>query len=129
MAEIAQRAEEIEHLALRLRPEGLILSGQYPTPFGMRVNFDTLWQLEPHGHEIHARLGSIHLSGLNASLFRGMLVPMIAEMIEHEPGLRMHDDVVIIDTVALAKNEQVDLEVRWKEIRTGEGSWELIAGE
>jgi hypothetical protein len=128
VSEISRRAEEIEHLALRLRPEGLILSGQYPTPFGMKVNFDTLWQLEPHGHEIHARLTSIHLSGLNASLFRGMLLPMVAEMIEQEPGLRMEEDVILIDTVALAKSEQVDLEIHWQEIRTGEGSWEWIAG-
>jgi hypothetical protein len=95
----------------------------------MKVNFETVWQLEPHGHEIYARLESIQLSGLNASLFRGMLVPMIAEMIEREPGLRMEEDLVIIDTVTLAKSEQVELEVRWQEIRTGEGSWELIAGD
>jgi len=127
LAEIAQRAEEIEQLTLKLRPEGLVLSGQYPTPFGLKVSFETLWHLEPQGPLILARVASIHLSGLNASLFRGVLLSMIAEMITDEPGLSLKDDVLHIDTIELAKLEGIDLQINWCEIQPGEGSWLLIA--
>ncbi|MFQ3592881.1 MAG: hypothetical protein SNJ82_06780 [Gemmataceae bacterium] len=129
VAEIARRAEEIEHLTLKLRPEGLVLSGQYPTPFGLKIPFETLWHLEPGGRMIQARVISIHLSGLNASLFRGVLMHMITEMIANEPGLSLDGETLLIDTIELAKLEGIDLQVNWREIRTGEGSCQLLAAE
>jgi len=127
LAEIAQRAEEIEQLTLKLRPEGLVLSGQYPTPFGLKVSFETLWHLEPQGPVILARVASLHLSGLNASLFRGLLLGLIAEMVADEPGLTLQDEVLHIDTIVLAKLEGIDLQVNWREILPGEGCWILVA--
>ena len=94
-ARLAKQADGIDELAIRLTPEGVVIHGQYPTPFGFKVSFDTLWEVKADGPVIHARLTSLKMAGVTASLLRGALMKMVRDAVEGIPGLSVADYVAL----------------------------------
>src|SRR5215475_8511208 len=93
---LAAQADGIDDLTVHLTPDGLAAAGKYPTPFGFKVAFDTLWELSADGPEIRARLVSLKVAGVTAGLLRGALMKMVRDAVEGLLGVAVVEDAVII---------------------------------
>jgi hypothetical protein len=120
--------QTIEGLQVRLTPEGVQLQGEYPTGFGFKVPFDTLWQLTPAGPVLQVQLVSVKVAGLPAGLLRGALLRMARDSIEKHPGLLMQEEMILIDVPALAKHHGVELKMAFTAVRMSSGSAVIEAG-
>src|SRR4051794_27856687 len=74
--------DTIEELQLHFTPEGVLLQGQYPTGFGFKVPFETLWQLTPEGPLLRVHLATVKVGGVPAGILRGALLRMARDAIE-----------------------------------------------
>jgi hypothetical protein len=113
--------DEIDELAVRLTPEGVRLSGQYPTGF-FKVPFETLWQVRAAGPEIHVRLASVTVAGLPGGMLNGMLLKMARDALEGEAGVRVEDDVIIVHVSEAVRSRGIDLLVRFAAVRLSIGA-------
>ena len=69
----------VENLNVRIQPEGLFITGAYPTVF-VKVPFETHWDMKIVAGQVHARLVTIMVSGIPGSMFRQTGVG-------HDPGI------------------------------------------
>lgn len=119
--------EAIEDLEARFTPEGVVVSGKYPTPF-FKVSFETVWVPEPAGAEVRVRLGEVKVAGLPGNLLRGALMKMVRDNVEGRPGVRMEEEAVVVHFAELARAQGVNLAVRFREIRLSIGAAEVVVG-
>src|ERR671932_113917 len=76
----------VEDLRIRLTPEGVLVSGEYPA-LRFKVPFETLWELSVAGPEVRARLAAIKVAGIPAGILKGALLKMARDAVGQEPGL------------------------------------------
>jgi hypothetical protein len=120
-AKFAPKDEGIEELQARITPEGILLSGKYPTPF-FAVSFETLWQVTAAGPEVRVRLANVRVLGLPATMLSGALMKMVRDNVEGKPGVRVEEDTVVINATETARAEGVSLEVKFTAVRPSVGS-------
>jgi hypothetical protein len=94
--ELPSGKSAVENLRVRLTPEGILVTGDYPSMF-MKMAFETLWVLKGVGSVVEARLASIKVSGLPAGMLRGVLLKTIRDLVAHEPGVRVVDETIHVD--------------------------------
>jgi hypothetical protein len=128
-ARLAAQADGIDELSVRLTPDGVAAGGKYPTPFGFKVAFETLWEVTADGPDVRSRLVSLKVAGVTAGLLRGALMKMVRDAVEGLPGVSVVDDSVILRVEEAAKAHGVELRVRWTAIRMKEGECIVEAGE
>ena len=120
-------AGEVEDLQVRLTPEGVVVSGKYPTAF-FKVPFETVWQISASGEEIRVQLGAVRVAGLPANMLRGALMKTVRDRVEGEAGIRVEDETVVVHVGELIRGHGVDLVVNFTTVRLSIGTAVVEAG-
>jgi len=128
LKEAMSNHDSIEGLEARLTPEGALLRGEYPTGFGLKVPFETVWQLVPAGPVLQVQLASVKVAGVPAGLLRGALIRMVRDAVEGQPGLSVQDEAVVIDVAAAARRYGVAVRVAFTAVRMSFGAMVVEAG-
>ena len=123
-----QEGEGVENLGFRLTPEGIHLSGEYPTGFGFKVAFETLWELRPEGPLLFLLLSSVKVGGLPADLLRGMLLGSLGDMASAYPGVQLEEERLMVDVPTLARSQGVELVISFTSVEMGPGHIRILAG-
>jgi hypothetical protein len=120
---------EVEELTLRLTPEGVVLSGKYPTLL-LRVSFQTVWSLAVlAGGDVEARLASLRVAGLPAGKLAGVLFAAVRDAVADRPGVRIDGEVIRVSPNELLRGEGLPLRVTLTRIICGEGRLTIAAGD
>jgi hypothetical protein len=97
---IAARAlakeEQVREVRARISPEGVHVSGVYPTPF-MTVRFETTWELVARAGKIGAKLASVKALGLPVTMLRTMIMTTLAEAAGSGSGLQVDGEHILFD--------------------------------
>jgi hypothetical protein len=117
----------LENLRVRLSPEGVHILGDYPTML-LKMAFETLWEMRGVGSILEARLASIKVSGLPASLLRGVLMKTIQDMMAEEPGICIEEDCIRLDMDRHTRIQELGLRVNLTTVRCETGCLTLEAG-
>jgi hypothetical protein len=117
----------VEKLRVRMTPEGIVVMGEYPTML-MRMAFETLWEVKGVGSVVEARLAAIKVSGLPASMLRGVLLKTLRDTLAKEPGIRVEDDVVRVDLSKLREAQKLNLRLNLTQVRCDTGTLLIEAG-
>lgn len=126
--EVLPDHDSIEDLQVRLTPEGVLLAGQYPTGFGFKVPFETVWQVTPAGSIVETRLASVKVAGLPGNLLRGALMRMIRDTVEDHVGISVEEETIRIDVPAVAKANGANLQITFTAIRMSLGTAVVVVG-
>jgi hypothetical protein len=110
----------VENLRVRLAPEGVHVLGEYPTAL-LRVSFETLWEVSARDNRVEARLAAVKVAGLPATLLRGILMKILADMIAKEPGISVENGSVLVDIAAVLQANRVPLQVYVTRLKCQEG--------
>jgi hypothetical protein len=111
----------------QITPEGLAVTGEFP--LFVPVNFQTLWELGVRQGKVTARLVNMRAFGLPATVFKSMVLKVIAEAARKVTGLESDNDQVIADVDQLAAEEGVTLRCNLQTIRCLTGSLVVTAGK
>ena len=117
----------VENLRVRITPEGLHILGVYPTVF-VKVPFETHWEMKIVDGKVHARLMTLQVSGVPGSMFRKLVLEMIQETLEGEPGIVLVEETLRIDVDAVAHGKKVTLQCNLRDVRCDAGKLLLEAG-
>jgi hypothetical protein len=120
--------EGVEGVQAHILPEGVQVQGEYPTGFGFKVPFETVWGLSAAAADVQARLNSIKVAGIPGNMLRGALMRMIRDAAEGQPGVRVEEEAVRINVAALAAAHGAELGVNFTEVRLSVGALVVEAG-
>jgi hypothetical protein len=120
-------AGEIEELQVRLTPDGVVVSGKYPTAF-FKVPFETVWQVSAGGEEIRVQLGMVRVAGLPANMLRGALMKTVRDKVEQEAGVRVEEEAVIVNVPDAVRPLNVEVCVNFVSVRMSIGAAVVEAG-
>jgi hypothetical protein len=97
---IAARAlakeDQVREVRLRLLPEGLHVSGVYPTPF-MAVRFETVWEVAAHVGKIGVKLLTVKALGLPIGVLRTSIMSALADAATASKALHVDGDQLLFD--------------------------------
>lgn len=127
IAEHAPKESAIEDLRVSLTPEGIRITGYYPTML-MKMAFETLWEVRGVGSVVEARLASIKVSGLPAGMLRGVLLKTIRDAVENKPGISVEDASIRVDLSQLPATQKLRLRVNLTAVRCDPGQLIIEAG-
>lgn len=127
IALVAHSDTGVEDLAGKFTPEGIVVTGRYPTMF-LRVPFETVWVVEPAGPELRVSLASIRIGRVPAGPLRGLLLSMVRDVVAQLPGTVVRDEVIVIHAPDVARARGVDLQVRFTAVRLSIGAAVVEAG-
>jgi hypothetical protein len=88
--------QPVRDVQVRLTPEGIGVSGIYPTAL-LKVHFDTLWQPFVRDGKAAARLTDLKVVGFGGGLLRKVLLGILADAAKLEDALKVEDDTVLFD--------------------------------
>ena len=92
--------QSVRELQVRLTEQGVHVAGAYALSF-FTVHFDTRWVLSVSNHEVAAQLADLRVAGARGGLVRSTLLEMLAANLEHEGGLRVENDTILLDPDAV----------------------------
>ncbi|HTU89114.1 MAG TPA: hypothetical protein VMF69_03360 [Gemmataceae bacterium] len=117
----------VQNLCVRLTPDGIVVLGEYPTML-MRMNFETLWEVKGIGSIVEARLASVKVAGLPASMLRAVLLKTLRDLLAREPGVRVADECIHIDLNKHTAIQKLRLHIHLTAVQCGQGSLVIEAG-
>jgi hypothetical protein len=117
----------VQNLRVRLTPEGLVVQGEYPT-FMVKMAFETLWQLSVAAGVVHARLASVKVAGLPATLLRGVLLKVLRDVTAQHAGLRVDGETLCIDVSQALKARKIPANLQVTSLHCGAGEALIEAG-
>lgn len=120
--------DKIDNLKASLTPGGVVVAGEYPTPFGLKMAFETVWQLTPAGRAVEATLATLNVAGMPAKMLRGVLLGMIRDSVADQPGVTMEGERIRIDLPEVACEYGFDVEVTVTAISLSDGTAVVEAG-
>lgn len=126
--ELVSRQENIENLHATFTPEGVRVQGEYPTGFGFKVPFETLWQVMGAGSILHVHLTEIKVAGVPAGLLRGALLRMIRDAVESQPGIGLQDETILVDVPTVARANGLEVQITFTAVRLSIGTAVIEAG-
>jgi hypothetical protein len=127
VAKFARAADGVEGLKGRFTPDGVVVTGVYPTSF-LRVSFSTTWAVEAVGPELHVRLSALSVMGVPGGFLRGMLMRMAKDAVEGRAGMRVEGEAVIVSVPEMAKAHGADVEVKFTSVKLADGEATIEAG-
>jgi hypothetical protein len=127
LAEHLPRDVGVENLRVRLTPDGVHVEGDYPTSF-LKVAFETVWALAVAGGRLEARLASVKVAGVPATLLRGVLLKALEDA-ARRPGVRVEGESVLVDGEEILKEKGIPLRLNLREVLCSVGSLVLRAGD
>lgn len=128
LAHAVEGQDDVEDLDVSIKPEGVVLKGTYPTPFGMKVPFETTWEVTPAGTTVRARLANLKVAGMPGGILRGALLRLVKDQAEELKGVTVEGDAVTVDLAAAAKPYKVDVRVNVTAVRLSVGVMVVEAG-
>jgi hypothetical protein len=96
VARALAREEQVREVQLCLLPEGVQVSGVYPTPF-MSVCFETQWEVAVRAGKIAAKLVSVKALGLPVGMLRTAIMSALADAAGTSNGLQVDGDHLLFD--------------------------------
>jgi hypothetical protein len=79
------------------------------------------------GSVVEARLASIKVSGLPASMLRGVLLKTLRDTLAKEPGVLVDDGAISIDLSKLRTTQKILLHINLTSLRCSPGSLLIVA--
>src|SRR4051794_32760086 len=116
----------VENLRVRITPEGVHVLGDYPTMF-LKVAFETLWALSVAAGRLEARLASVKVAGVPATLLRGVLMKVLEDAAAR-PGLRVEGESLLVDGEELLRANGFPVRLNLAEVLCSVGSLVVRAG-
>jgi hypothetical protein len=108
--------QPVEELRLRLTPEGLQVSGEYP--LFLRVRFDTHWELGVRAGNVTARLTRFKALGLPVPVFKSVLLKLVKEVAGQADWLHLDgDDMVVVNVDRLLELQGVPMRTNLASMR------------
>ena len=117
----------VENPRVRITTEGVLFSGEYPTIF-VKVPFETLWEMAVVNGLLLAKLAAIKVSGVPASMFRGVLMDVIQEAVAREAGVHLEDEAIHINLEEAARARKLPLRIKLKRVEHSSGVLIIEAG-
>lgn len=111
----------VADLAARFTPDGVVVTGRYPTPF-MAVPFEILWHVTPEGPRVRAKLANVRVLGLPAGVLTGAMMKAIRDAMAGKAGVAVESDAVVVHAGEAAKPYGLDLDVRFTAVRLSVGA-------
>jgi hypothetical protein len=127
VTDLSSGKNPVQNLRLRLTSEGIVVLGEYPTML-MRMAFETLWEVKGIGSIVEARLASVKVSGLPASMLRAVLLKTLRDLLAPEPGVRVADESIHVDLSKHTAVQKLRLNIHLTEVRCGPGKLVIEAG-
>jgi hypothetical protein len=118
----------VQNLRVRLTPEGVVVQGDYPT-FMVKMAFETLWELTVANGAVQARLASVKVAGLPATLLRGVLLKVIRDVTAQHPGLSVQDESVFVEVGPLLQAKKISVTIHLTGVRCSAGQVVIEAGD
>ncbi len=100
----------IEELAIRLSPEGIHVSGEYP--FFMNVPFETVWKVHARDGNLATELLRYKALGISGNIFRSAIMKLIADSAKQYPWLSLQGDLLFVDVAQAVSAETVPTRIR-----------------
>jgi hypothetical protein len=119
--------QPLQDVRARLTPEGVRISGRYPTSF-FAVRFEALWQLAVHEGRLMARLAGLDVGGMPVGMVRGILMDMIADAAAREDGIDVQGEVILINPDQLLTRGGLVGRTNLSAVQYGEGFVLIEAG-
>jgi hypothetical protein len=117
----------VENPRVRISEQGILFAGEYPTVF-VKVPFETVWEMAVADGLLLAKLAAIRVSGVPASMFRGVLLDVIQEAVSREAGVHLEDEVIHINLEQAARARKVPLRMKLKRVQHSDGVLVIEAG-
>jgi hypothetical protein len=127
LAAYLPRDAAVENLSVRIMPEGVHVRGDYPTAFG-KVPFETHWEMRIVAGRLDARLVGLKVSGVPGNMFRKMVLELIREVLESNPGVMLEQETLQIDVETVARSKKLLLRCNLRDVRCEAGLLLLEAG-
>ncbi len=121
--------DELAGAELSLLSEGIQVKGEYPSGFGFKVPYETLWTLQVVGATIRATLTEVKVGGMPAGLIRGALLRMVRDAIASQPGFQVEDESIVCDVPVALCELGLEIKVAFTGIQTQPGVLLLEAGQ
>jgi hypothetical protein len=107
--------QPLENLSVRVAPEGVTVSGEYP--LFVRVAFETLWEPGTQAGKVTARLTGLKAMGLPATVFKGTVLKAIEEAVHQEDWLAFDGDTIVVDVDRLLAREGIPAKTNLSAVR------------
>ena len=121
LTEQLPRDAEVRDLRVRVTPEGVGVSGVYPTLM-LAVAFETLWTVTLREDVVEARLATIQVAGWQApGPLRTVIWGMVRDAIPRQRGIQVGDDIVRVAVVEALAARGIPLQVTLTAIECGHG--------
>jgi hypothetical protein len=104
VARVLANEPQVRDVKVTLGPEGVHVSGVYPTAF-MSVRFQTLWAVSVEDGKVAAKLSDLKVVGLPVTMLRPAIMSALAEAVAKEDTVEVKGDHLLFDpNRVLAKN-------------------------
>jgi hypothetical protein len=110
----------VRELRVRVEEGRLRISGDYQA-LVVPVPFETMWELSVQKQRACVELVDVRVIGLPAGVLRGFILSSLGKLATRESGIRLENDLLVIDVDGLLQQYGVLLRTNLKTIRCEPG--------
>ena len=110
----------IQDLDIKVQVDGIAITGKY-TGMMMPIQFETFFEPVVSNGIVEARLTSVKVAGFSANNIRKVLLSMISDLMEQQPGLSIDNETIRLDLSALLAGYDLPLRVVPKNVHCQPG--------
>jgi hypothetical protein len=128
VARCAPPDSPVKKVRVRITPEGVRVSGEYPTLLA-NMPFETQWRLGVVDGRVEVRLADLSAAGLPAGPLRGLVLRALDDQIA-APGIRVTDEAILVDVQEVVRRQEppVTLAFLVRSVACVEGGLQVEAG-
>ncbi|MFL5245539.1 MAG: hypothetical protein ACJ8FY_25875 [Gemmataceae bacterium] len=127
VARVLAHEPQVRDVKVTLAPEGVHVSGVYPTAF-MSVRFQTLWELSAEAGKVAARLADLKVVGLPVSMLRGVIMTALSEAVAKEDTFQVAGERLLFDPNRLLTKNGLTGSINLTAVRCQPGQLVIEAG-
>jgi hypothetical protein len=118
---------QVRDVKVSLGPEGVHVSGVYPTAF-MSVRFQTLWEVSVEAGKVAARLADLKVVGLPVTMLRPTIMAALADAVAKEDAIQVKGEHLLFDPNRLFTKNGLTGSTNLTSIRSEPGQLVIEAG-
>lgn len=118
---------QVRDVKVALTPEGIRVSGVYPTAF-MSVRFETLWSVAVEMGKVAAALADLKVVGLPVGLLKPTIMAAVSEALAKEESIQVMGDRIQFDLDKLLHKNGVQGKTNLTRVSCNAGSILIEAG-
>jgi len=118
---------QVRDVKVSLGPEGVHVSGVYPTAF-MSVRFQTLWEVSVEAGKVAARLADLKVVGLPVTMLRPTIMAALADVVAKEDAIQVKGEHLLFDPNRLFTKNGLTGSTNLTVIRSEPGQLVIEAG-